>query len=119
MENRVSEILTAMCLLKGLNHRTVRVNTNVFLTDIENVVNNYIISVDNCNWKLLMNGGTLFPVGSFNISARLVGGKIGMLFDIIFCHPSDKILTKNKLYARVVTLYQDLMKKLKKEIKHS
>ena len=114
IENRLIEKLITMCLLEGLKHRAAGVNTNSYFIEIESVVDNVIMSVYNGNWKLPVNGYTLSLVSLFNKSARKFGAKIGMLFDSILCHPSDKNLRRDELYVYVVTLYQDLMTKTRK-----
>ena len=114
MENRVSEKLITMCLAEGLKHRTAGVNTKSYFTEIDSMVNNGILSEENGNWKLPINGDTLSPVNFCNTSARTFGTKVGMLFDIIFHHHSDNNLRINCFYIYVVTFYQDIMNKARK-----
>ena len=71
MENRLSEKIIIMYLLEGIKHRTAGVNPNTHF---------------NHNWKLPVNGDILSSVSLCSTSARTFGGKIGILFDIIFCH---------------------------------
>ena len=103
-----------MCLVEGLNHSTAGVNINSYFTEIEIVVNNGIISEGNGNYKLPVNGDTLYPISLCSMSVRTFGAKIGMLFDIIFRHYLDSNLRMNEFYVCVVTLYQDIMNKVKK-----
>ena len=65
-------------------------NTKAYFTEIDSVVINGILSVKNGNWKLPVNGDTLYPVSLCNTSSWTFRGNIGMLFDTIFRHPSDK-----------------------------
>ena len=109
-ENRVSNTLVTICLLEGIHHRTTGVNTKACFTEIESVVNNSILSIENGNWKLPVNRDIQSPVSLCSTSAHKFGGKIVMLFNIIFLHHSDNNLRRHEFYVCVVTLYQDIMK---------
>ena len=77
-----------MCLLESIKHHTTGVKKNTYSTEIEGVFNNDILSVET-HWKLPVNGDTLSPVSLCNTGSWIFGGKIGMLFWIIFCRHSD------------------------------
>ena len=114
MENRVSEKLITMCLLEGLAHRNAGVGAKEYFKEVEEAVNNGVLHVENGNWKLPVNGDTLSTVSLSNTSARMFALNIGKLFDLIFRHhePSDD--RRGRFEQCVVTMYQPIMKKLRK-----
>ena len=114
MENRVGEKLITMCLVEGLAHRNAGVGAKEYFKEVEELVNNGVLHVENGNWKLPVNGDTLSTVSLSNSSARVFALNIGKLFDLIFRHhePSDD--RRGRFERCVVTMYQPIMKKLRK-----
>ena len=59
LENRVSEKVITIYVLEELWYRAPGVDVKVYFADVENLVNNGILSAENRIWMLPVNGDTL------------------------------------------------------------
>ena len=59
IENRVSEKLITMYLIKGLTHPSPGVGAKEYFKEFETLINSYILHLENVNWKSLINRETL------------------------------------------------------------
>ena len=95
-------------------HFHTGVGAKEYCDEVEHKVNNSILYAENGNWKFPVSSGTLSAVSLSDTSAKTFARNTCVFFDVIFRHHEDDSLMSLFFYECVITLYQDMMAKLRK-----
>ena len=115
MENRISEKVSVMVILEGLRHRQSGVNTVCYFSQLNNLLNNGILSEKNGNFKFPTVKDELKQLSLSNTTARKLISNIDKLFDTVFLYHNDSGERRAE-FQKCVDIYPKIMDKLRQKI---
>ena len=106
--------MITMCLLEGLTCCNQADGAKEQFKEVQTLVNDGILYLENGDLKLPVNGDTFLTVILSNTSTRMFAQNIVKLSDVIFRHHKVSDDKRGRFKEYPVTMYQEIMTKLRK-----